>query len=205
MYENSKLSIICPVCGNIANMFEHTHYVCTKCNWDSLVNTVDISYGDNLSSPLSNLFPHNFTIYNSISPNTCIYCLSMESFLQSLRVSDAKLQKYICENYSGYASYKLRLSLNDWRKDGIVYWQGKPINRFSDDYKLLITEAYNALYEGNDVFRELVLPRFKDCHLIHSFGGQIQAETLLTQDEYLWQLKRLIKRYEDSHPQKEEG
>ena len=64
MYDvNTKSSIICPVCGNRADLFQHTHYICPKCGWDSLVNTIDIAYGNPVSSVLSNLFPHNFLFY----------------------------------------------------------------------------------------------------------------------------------------------
>lgn len=193
MYENSKPVEKCPLCGNEAPAFEHTHYVCKSCDWDSLKDTIDISYSDNVSAPLSNLFPHKFVFYTNEDDETT--CLSMESFLQSLRVKDPVLQKQICENYSGYMAYKLRTSLRDWRESGTLYWNGIAINRFSPAYTELITTAYDCLYEGNDVFRELVLPAFKDKILIHSTGCEIQPETLLTETEYLFQLKRLIERF----------
>ena len=192
MYENSKDIITCPVCGRRVEKFQGVHYFCDKCNWDSLENTVDISYSDNQSAPLSNLFPHNFTIYDFLCPNQVIKCQSMESFIQSLRVKDIYLQKKICEDYSGYMAYKMRLSLPDWRKDGFVYWRGNAIKRNSKEYQYFITMAYDCLYEGNDVFRELVIPHFKDKILIHSTGCETQSETILTETEYLFQLKKRL-------------
>ena len=61
---------------------------CPKCHWDSLVNTVDIRYKDPESSVLSNLFPHSFLFFSDLWQDRTdkVYCRSMESFLQSLKV-----------------------------------------------------------------------------------------------------------------------
>lgn len=191
MFENSKKVIKCPLCGKFVEMFCRTHYVC-DCGWDSLENTVDIGYQDHQSSTLSNLFPHKFLFYTCEEDKTT--CLSMESFLQSLRVQDPVLQKYICENYSAMVAWKLRFALRDWRKDGLVYWNGKAIVRASEEYTALITTAYDRLFEGNPVFREIVLPHFKGKYLIHSFGCDCESETLLTEREYRYQLNRLMEK-----------
>lgn len=196
MYEKSKMFVICPICGAQVEMFQHSHYICNKCYWNSLENTVDISYSDPLSAPLSNLFPHKFTIYDHFHPERNITCLSIESFIQSLRVEEPELQKQICENYSGYMAWKLRLSLRDWRSDGLIYWRGITMKRNSKEYTSLITMAYDSLFDRNIVFRELVLPTFKDKILIHSIGCDNPEETLLTEMEYRYQLNRLIERLE---------
>ena len=196
MYENAKTTLICPVCGNLAELFCHTHYVCNRCSWDSLNNTLDIASSEQASAVLSNFFPHNFMFYTSLVPKSTdeILCLSMESFLQSLAVKDPKLQKYICGHYSGSFAKKLKSCLRDWRKDGIVFWQGLAIQRDSELYDKLITNAYDCLFEGNDVFRELILPKFKGIHLIYSIGKDSKSETLLTEAEFRYQLNRLIQR-----------
>lgn len=113
----------------------------------------------------------------------------MESFIQSLRVSDEIVQKKICEEYTGYTAYKMRLSLPDWRKEGCVYWRGKKILRESLEYHRLLTKAYDKLFE-NEVFR-YCLNMHKDDILIHSIGCKDVKETLLTPDEYIDQLERL--------------
>ena len=143
---------------------------------------LDISYRDNESAPLSNLFPHKFQIDG-------VNCISMESFIQSLRVSDEIVQKKICEGYTGYTAYKMRLSLPDWRKEGYVYWRGKKILRESLEYHRLLTKAYDKLFE-NEVFR-YCLNMHKDDILIHSIGCKDVKETLLTPDEYIDQLEIL--------------
>lgn len=181
-----KQKIICPVCGNVVwleYVCEHASHLCEKCNWDSDIDTLDIAYKDNATAPLSNLFPHEFTLDG-------VKCKSMESFIQSLREKDSVLQKNICSNYSGLMAYKLRLSLTDWRKTGFVYWKGEQIIRKSDEYTQLITRAYDALYHQNFVFRE-ILYRSKDKILIHSIGNEDENETLLTEAEFRYQLNRL--------------
>ena len=177
-----KKNLICPICSN--NTISYSDfYSCPICDWDSKTETIDISYKDNLSAPLSNLFPHKFVIDG-------VECKSMESFIQSLRERDVQLQKSICSDYSGMMAYKMRLALNDWRKEGDVYWQGKTICRFSDEYTELISRAYNCLFEQNILFKT-VLERFKKHHLIHSIGCDDISETLLTEHEYRYQLNRL--------------
>lgn len=182
-----KLLLICPVCNNMASYNSYNQsYECYQCNWSSKdSNTLDISYKDMKTAPLSNLFPHTFIIDE-------IKCSSFESFIQSLREENIEMQKCICSNYSGMMAYKMRLSLNDWRKTGYVYWKGNPILRISDDYLNLISRAYDALFEQNIVFREL-LKRYKDFHFIHSIGCDNISETLLTEIEFRNQLNRLKK------------
>lgn len=197
MYDiNAKTSIICPVCGSRATLFQHTHYICPNGDWDSLENTIDIAYDNPASSVLSNLFPHKFLFYTrgKLGVFDDTHCLSMESFLQSLRVKDPNLQKYICENYSGPMAQKLKVCLRDWREDSYLYWNGIAIKRDSATYHELITTAYDCLFEGNPIFRECILPQFKGVHLIHSIGKDSESETLLTECEFRYQLNRLIQR-----------
>ncbi len=195
-----KPSIICPKCGKIVNLsFGLTskyHYVCPECQWDSLENTVDILYADDETSALSNMFPHEFLLYTRLNPGVAddTHCLSMESFLQSLRIKDPELQKYVCEHCSGPMVHKLKVFFGDWREDGYLYWNGVAIKRDSQAYIDLITTAYDCLFEGNPVFRECVLPSFKGKYLIHSIGKDNPAETLLTESEFRYQLNRLMQR-----------
>ncbi len=175
--------IVCKNCGTpyYDDLKGCKEFFCERCKYHTKV--LDISYKDEVSAPLSNLFPHKFEIDN-------IVCLSMESFIQSLRVKEKSLQIKICSDYSGYMAYKMRSALPDWRSTGKVYWQGKPITRNSKEYENLITKAYDCLLE-NDVFR-FSLNSFKDYYLFHSIGSNNENETLLTEDEYISQLNRLI-------------
>lgn len=192
-----KEKIICPACGKLAKLHLN-EYLCKYCNWSSSdSNTIDISYKSEISSTLSNLYPHKFTMPSRftseyISEDSLITCLSMESFLQSLKIPNAKAQKFFCENYSGIVAWKAKLTLPDWRKDQILYWQGKKIQRQSEDYNTLLNCAYNKLFKENIFFKEVVLPHFKNYYLIHSTGCDDPKETVLTEQEYIGQLKRLM-------------
>lgn len=185
-----KSYVICPACSNNAYLYDldTPHYTCKACGWDSDVNTFDIAYKDNNTAVLSNLFPHAFVIDG-------VKCASMESFIQSLREEKVEVQKTICSDYSGMMAHKMKLCLRDWRPSGIVFWQGKPINRFSNEYTELMTRAYDCLFEQSILFKEILF-RKRHFHLIHSMGCDDIHETLLTEKEYRFQLNRLITRLE---------
>lgn len=192
----------CPSCGSIT-VYETMRWCCNTCGWTNLdADTIDIAYKDDKSSTLSNLYPHKFTMptniflpfIDNIDSEDVVKCLSMESFLQSLKIPDADTQKYFCENYSGYVACKAKLTMPDWRKTQTLYWQGKAIYRHSEEYQTLLTTAYDRLYETNPYFRDIVLPHFKDFYLVHTIGCDDPSETVLTEKEYISQLNRLIKR-----------
>ncbi len=178
--------IKCRKCGILYERsiaVKNKQFVCLNCGNEEKI--LDIMYKDKLSGSLSNLFPHEFTIDD-------VKCLSMESFIQSLRVKEKDIQNEICLKYNGYIAQKLRLALPDWRKTGKVYWQSKEIVRNSEEYDELITKAYDRLFENN-VFR-YCLNSFKDYYFIHSIGCDDSYETLLTEEEYISQLNRLVKK-----------
>ena len=191
MYENSKQLITCPNCHSHFAEKGILYYHCKDCGWDSKDNCVDICYSDPLTAPLSNLFPHTFS-FSIEDSNQIICCASMESFLQSLKIENPTLQIQFAEEYTGYMAYKARLALPDWRKHQLLYFGGKSYGRHTQEYQDLITRAYDCLFESNDIFREIVLPRFKDYTLIHSIGETNNHETILTDSEYLYQLRRLM-------------
>jgi len=200
MANSTKPTIICPVCGYKAVKIlfpPNTTYKCDNCGFLSCdENCVDISYKDDISSPLSNLYPHKFSLYG-MYPNRSlsweeITCTSMESFLQSLKIKDPTLQYYFMKNYIGMDAKKMSSVLDGWKKNQILYFAGKAYERESDEYTELITLAYDALYETNPVFSEIILPRFKGYNIIHSIGNDNKSETVLTEYEFRYQLNRLI-------------
>ncbi len=197
-----KNSIICPVCGKTAKrlpIYVNPLYRCDECGFlSSDENVVNISYGDPRSASLSNLYPHEFILYG-LYPTTNlsekqITCPSMESFLQGLKIQDKDLQNIFMRNYSGMAAYKMSAILNDWKDSQTLWFNGIPYNRYSDEYTELITKAYDALFETNVIFREIVLPKFKDKILIHTTGKDSESDTILTEAEFRYQLNRLMKR-----------
>lgn len=189
----SKAFLVCPKCGEITTIKPITGIYECKCGWSSIsTKTIDISYKSEVSCTLSNLYPHKFTM--PIKDNLTVTCLSMETFLQSLKIPDSDVQKYFLENYSGYMAYKAKLTMPDWRKDQTLYWMGQKIDRHSDDYQKLLTKAYDRLFETNPYFRNVVLPRFKDYYLIHTTGVDNPLQTILTEEEYRYQLNRLMEK-----------
>lgn len=197
-----KNSIICPVCGKTARRL-HVHvnplYRCSDCDFLSNdENVVNISSKDPVSAPLSNLFPHKFILYgfypsSNISEEQ-ITIPSMESFLQGLKIKDADLQNIFMTSYSGMNACRMSATLDGWKETGTLWFNGVPYDRYSDEYTDLITRAYDALFETNRVFREIVLPKFKDKILIHTIGKDNRSDTVLTEEEFRYQLNRLIKR-----------
>ncbi len=202
-----KEKIVCPLCGDTAPYTPFPGggvYKCNRCPFTSLnPDCVDISYKDMVSSPLSNLYPHKFIIPDSYTRRDLpekylrgfpVKCTSMEAFLQSLKIEDPTLQHIFCENYSGYAAVRMSASLSDWKKEGMLFWNGHVYPRDTEDYDELISFAYDMLFESNMIFREVVLPKFKDKVLIHSIGKDYKCDTVLTEYEYRYQLKRLIEK-----------
>ena len=204
-YKESKQYIRCPVCGERAELFHCSipHYKCTnlysKCGWESFYEyngkrTLDIYSGDFESGCLSNLFPYNFVFYMK-KYDAVIECNSMENFIQGLKIENPSIQKEFCKTFSGLNCVKFKVCFNDWRKDGFVYLNGHKIKRNSLEYDEVITRAYDCLYEGNHLFREYAIPYASKFYLIHSIGKEYTQDTLLTENEFISQLNRLIKKY----------
>lgn len=152
------------------------------------MSIIDISYKDEKTAALSNLFPYQFLIDD-------VQCSSMEGFLRSLCISDetrvGRLQKKELCSLSGVNAYRIRYYLPDWRKNQIVYWNRKEISRESEEYNKLLERAYDALFQNN-LFKLVLSNVPKDATLIHSIGNKDKKETLLTAEEYIFQLNRLI-------------
>lgn len=119
-------------------------------------------------------------LYDSIFIFDDVECHSMEGFLQSLKYQDEGKQRQICKLKGMDAK---RMSLSNWQRDQIVWWKGKPINRQSDVFMKLITEAYTALFQQNQYFRDALLST-KGKRLLHSRGKKDPHETILTEQEF---------------------
>ncbi len=148
---------------------------------------LDIAYKSVESSVLSNLFPNRFTISKTYD------CASMEGFLRSLTIkSDTDAIIELC-GLSGINAYKVRSVLPDWRQTQTLYFNGESLRRGTIKQKNIITMAYDALFEQSSVFR-MALRKYKDKIFMHSIGCDDRTQTLLTTDEYLYQLNRLKER-----------
>lgn len=153
-------------------------------------NIIDIhSKGEYPSFALSNFAEHEFYFDN-------IKCSSMEGFLQSLKFRSIKKQKRVCllagkeaKNSTIYTIAQLR-----WRTTHNLYWQGKRINRFSDEYQKLLDKAYEALSQNSDF--EKALKDSSSYTLTHSICKTDKRKTVLTEYELISRLERIRKKNE---------
>ncbi len=151
----------------------------------SNTEVIDIhSKGEYPSCALSNFAEYEFYIDG-------IKCLSMEGFLQSLKFRNTEKQKKVCllsgvnaKNSSRRTWAQLR-----WRLTHNLYWQGKRINRYSDEYQILLDRAYAELSKNENFIEALKLSSGKK--LVHSIGKSNMSETVLTEREFISRLENL--------------
>ena len=129
---------------------------------------------------LSNFAPHKFSIDG-------VECNSMEGFLQSLKFKNPEMQKEICKLVGKAA--KLRGLKKNWWRTQTLWWQGKKIDRHSQDYQELLDRAFEALAR-NEGFRKALLAT-KSAVLTHSIGESDPSATVLTQREFCSRLTKL--------------
>lgn len=147
--------------------------------------SIDIhSKGEYPSCALSNFAEHEFCIDN-------VKCSSMEGFLQSLKFRSIKKQKQVCllSGKEAKNSTKHTLAQLRWRTTHNLYWQGKRINRFSDEYQKLLDRAYCELSKNKDFIKALDESGGKE--LIHSIGKNDAQKTVLTEYEFISRLNRI--------------
>lgn len=130
---------------------------------------------------LSNFAPHPFVIDG-------VECNSMEGFLQSLKFSNPDMQKEVCKLVGRAAKFKGKNKR--WYLTQTLYWQGKEIDRDSDEYQELLDRAYMAMASQNRGFQCALLAS-KDATLTHSIGKTKINETVLTRNELCSRLTKI--------------
>ncbi len=128
-----------------------------------------------VETKLSNFNPYPFTIDD-------VECASMEGFLQSLKTPEIPVQRAICE-LSGRVALRAGRELPDWRPHQTLYWNGLMYNRHSEGYIALVTRAYEALADQNEVFRDWLLST-GSAKLTHKVGKACANDTILTEREF---------------------
>jgi len=142
---------------------------------------IDINFnGNGLEKRLSNLYPYEFEIDG-------IMVKSMEGFLQSLKTNDI-YHKQKLWNLSGGLAWKYGQQF-DWKEKQTLYWQGKEINRKSEEYKKLIEYSYDCLFKNEQFV--LNLKESIGYNLNHTIGNTDPHKTILTKNEFLYNLNRL--------------
>ncbi len=148
-------------------------------------NTIDIHSNDAYPScALSNFAEHEFYIDK-------VKCSSMEGFLQSLKFKNIKKQKQVCLLSGKDAKNSTRHTLAQlrWRITHNLYWQGKSISRFSDEYQKLLDKAYTQLSKNKDFIKALEGTSGKE--LVHSIGKNDARRTVLTEYEFILRLNKI--------------
>ena len=142
---------------------------------------VGYKYQGPYAKVLSNLFPYEFKFRDKT-----LQCI--ESFFQGIKFKDINMQNLVF-NYSGLDSNHVKVcSGYDWEKTGILYWQGKEINRFSKEYDDLVDELYISAIQ-NTLYRNILKVTAKD--IIHSMGKKSKEETVFTRYEFEFELNCL--------------
>lgn len=143
------------------------------------------SKGQYPANALSNFTPHAFII-------DCVQCGSMEGFLQSLKFKSPEMQEHIC-TLVGYGAKKAGARKN-WKEKQILWWRGQPIARRSKEYTILLTRAYDAMYDCSAKLRAALVDAGPQAVFTHSMGRSNENETVLTEREFCSQLHRLQRR-----------
>ena len=137
---------------------------------------------------LSNLYDNEF-VFDGVQ------CGSMEGFLQSLKTEDEDYQLRICRMGGRVAKKAAEdVRLFSWRERQTVNWKGKTVQRQSGDFARLLREAYRALFEQNQCFRNALLST-KGMRLYHSRGEHNPQKTILTENEFCELLTELREEY----------
>ena len=80
----------------------------------------------------------------------------------------------------------------NWRENGIVYFQGKPIDRNSKDYEDFIDELYVSAIQ-NPLYRN-VLKNVGEKYILHAIGVESKKDTVFSRFEFEFELN-LLKAY----------
>ncbi len=128
---------------------------------------------------LSNFEPRAFMVDD-------VPCASMEGFLQGLKFSDPQTQRSVCQLIGEDA--KAQGQTQHWQTTGL-WWQGRRLDRFGDEYQTLLTKAYDALAE-HPAFKAAMRDT-ETAILTHDVGKDDPTDTVLTRDEFCAQMRRL--------------
>lgn len=131
-------------------------------------------------SSLSNFAGHSFTIDG-------VQCNSMEGFLQSLKFKNPDMQLNVCLLIGRAAKFKGKKK--NWKRTQTLYWRGVAIPRRSQEYQDLLDRAYQAMYDQCKSFRKAL--HLTNGRLAHSIGKRNEADTVLTQKEFISRLHKL--------------
>lgn len=114
---------------------------------------------------------------------------TVNSFLMAIRSSDIAEQKSLSmtpQQDIKTISKTVKISY----APRTLYWNGKSFSRNSEEYKKLITRAYEAKFDADYEFRKAIRAT-KNQILTHTKGKDNTAETILTKQEFIDALNNL--------------
>lgn len=123
-----------------------------------------------------------------------VKCISVESFLQSLKFKNVEKQKSICDMPPEQAR-KLGNKKKWWKRTGNLWWKGNKIKRTSSEYQALLNRVFDELYKNNDFTRVLM-----DCgniEIIKVADATSSQNVILSEDEFVSRLinmRRLLQK-----------
>lgn len=135
------------------------------------------------SSALSNFAGHGFTFDG-------IECGSFEGFLQSLKFDKPHIQREVAKLVGKGAKLRGKARNRQWQTKQCLWWKGVAIPRHSLGYKLLVWNAYCAMFNQSESFRK-ALAATKGMSLTHPLGSNQASNTVLTEREFVGFLTRL--------------
>jgi predicted NAD-dependent protein-ADP-ribosyltransferase YbiA (DUF1768 family) len=143
---------------------------------------MDIGSGNGYpSAALSNFSPHGF-IFRGVK------CASMEGLLQAFKISSSDMQIHVCTLVGKAAKFKGKKK--KWWRTQTLWWQGKEIDRHSDEYQQMLDEAFDCLFDQNESARRALLAT-QNAVLTHSMGKTNDSQTVLTQREFCSRLMKV--------------
>ena len=132
------------------------------------------------SSALSNFSPHPFVFRGK-------KIASMEGFLQGLKFKSPEMQLHVFTLVGKKAKFKGKPK--KWWTEQTLWFQGKPYLRHTEDYQMLLDEAFECLFK-NTKARKALLATGKAV-LTHSLGRSDMTKTVLTEREFVSRLTRI--------------
>ena len=144
---------------------------------------VGYNFKNSVSKALSNLYPMQFVFRGK-------RVKSIEGVLQGIKYKDNKTQNLVL-NYAGIDAYHTRSanSADFWGDNGVLYWQGKPMQRQSEEYQDFLDELYLSVVK-NPLYK-LILLASGEKYLLHHIGNEDNTKTVLTRFEYEQRLNAL--------------
>jgi len=138
---------------------------------------VNAGYGFlGLARLLSNLYPWQFKFRGKT-------VASIEGIFQGIKYKDKKTQNLVLK-YFGADAYYIRNcnNLDFWGNFQILYWQGKPMQRDSEEYQSFMDEIYVCAISNPMFVRALKATEGR--YILHHIGNDNQKETVMTRYEF---------------------